>query len=87
MSGSSENSATPWVDPDDAPDLSGPEWPIEAFDLYHGDRLIRRGRPKLAKPKRLITLRLDQDVVDRLRGSGPGWQSRVNAMLKTAMGL
>lgn len=31
-----------WIDPDDAP-----EWTAEQFeraDLYHGDKLIRRGR-------------------------------------------
>jgi len=29
-----------------------------------------------------VSLRLDQDVVDGLRATGPGWQGRVNAALK-----
>ena len=42
----------------------------------------RRGRPPLERPKRLVSLRLDQDIVERLRASGRGWQSRVNAILR-----
>lgn len=48
--------------------------------------LTRRGRPRLEKPKRQVTIRLDSDVIDRLRASGPGWQSRVNEILKKAVG-
>lgn len=78
-----------WSDPDDAPDLSTPEWQekMKEADLYQGETLIRRGRPRLERPKKLVTLRLDQDVVERWRGSGPGWQSRINELLKTAVGL
>jgi hypothetical protein len=36
------------------------------------------GRPKLEHPKRLVTLRLDADLLDRLRETGPGRQSRLN---------
>jgi uncharacterized protein (DUF4415 family) len=44
---------------------------------------LRRGRPKSDAPKRQVTLRLDRDVVERLRASGPGWQTRVNAALRS----
>jgi uncharacterized protein (DUF4415 family) len=82
---------TPWVDPDEAP-----EWTPEAFEraeIRHGDQIVRpatgtltkRGRPRLEQPKRQVTLRLDQDVIDRLRADGPGWQSRINAILKKAV--
>jgi uncharacterized protein (DUF4415 family) len=40
-----------------------------------------RGRPKLAAPKVEVKIRLDATIVERLRGSGPGWQTRVNAVL------
>jgi uncharacterized protein (DUF4415 family) len=46
-----------------------------------------RGRPRSDSPKRQVTLRLDAEVLDRLRQSGPGWQSRVNDALKKVVGL
>ena len=43
----------------------------------------RRTRGKQVAPtKELVSLRLDPDVVARLRASGPGWQSRVNEALR-----
>jgi uncharacterized protein (DUF4415 family) len=41
----------------------------------------RRGRPKSATPKVEVKIRLDAGIVQHLRGSGPGWQTRVNAAL------
>jgi uncharacterized protein (DUF4415 family) len=41
-----------------------------------------RGQPRLESPKRLVSLRLDPDVVARFRATGPGWQSRVNQVLR-----
>jgi uncharacterized protein (DUF4415 family) len=41
----------------------------------------RRGRPKLGAPKVEVKIRLDANTVEHLRGSGPGWQTRVNAVL------
>ena len=49
--------------------------------------LARRGRPPLESPKQAIKLRLDADVVARLKAGGPGWQTRANAMLRKAVGL
>lgn len=74
-----------------------PPWGDEAFqraEVREGDRIIRpasgtltrRGRPKLEKPKRQVTLRLDAEVVDRLRATGRGWQSRINDILKREVG-
>jgi uncharacterized protein (DUF4415 family) len=47
----------------------------------------RRGRPPLDAPKVAIKLRLDREVVEGFRATGPGWQSRINAALRNAMGL
>jgi uncharacterized protein (DUF4415 family) len=80
------------VDPDDAP-----EWSEEVFQRAEISRngvvvrpatgtLTKRGRPKLDNPKRQVTLRLDGDVIDRLRETGPGWQSRINDILRKAVG-
>jgi uncharacterized protein (DUF4415 family) len=54
-------------------------------DLYQGGRLVRRGRPKSDDPKQLITLRLDAAVLRWFQQSGPGYQSRIGAALKSHM--
>ena len=69
-----------WVDPDDATALTD-EFFAKA-EIKDGARLIRRGRPPLAEAKRQVTLRLDPDLLDRLRATGPGWQTRVNRALR-----
>lgn len=47
---------------------------------------LRRTRGKQKAPtKVLVSLRLERDVVDRLRASGRGWQSRANDMLRKAV--
>lgn len=44
-----------------------------------------RGRPTLEKPKKQVTLRLDADLLETLRASGKGWQSRVNEILRAKL--
>ncbi len=46
-----------------------------------------RGRPAVEHPKQQVTLRLDAEVLTRLRASGKGWQARVNAVLRKDLGL
>jgi uncharacterized protein (DUF4415 family) len=62
------------------------EW-FERADLYHGEKLIRRGRRPSDSPKQAISLRLDADVVEKFKADGPGWQSRMNEALRKAAGL
>jgi uncharacterized protein (DUF4415 family) len=57
----------------------------ERADLYRGGKLIRRGRPKSDDPKQQITLRLDAAVLRWFQQSGPGYQSRIGAALKSHM--
>ncbi len=91
MRGKQNSSGPSWVDPDDAPAWS--EDAFERAEIAVGDTVVRpasgtvsrRGRPRLENPKRLVTLRLDGDVLDRLREGGPGWQSRVNEILRKAV--
>lgn len=85
MSAKSPASSKPWVDPDDAPEITD-EW-IAGADLYEGDKLIRRGRPKSAAPKEPVKLRLDPDVLAALRATGDGWQTRINDMLRASLAL
>jgi uncharacterized protein (DUF4415 family) len=73
-----------WVDPDDAPELTD-EW-FDKADFKIGRKVIRRGRP-VGSAKRLVSLRIDQAVLDRFRADGPGWQSRINEALRKAAGL
>jgi uncharacterized protein (DUF4415 family) len=73
-------SGAAWVDPDDAPELTAEHF--ERADVYDGDKLVRRGRPPSGRPKHLVSLRLDQDVLSGLRALGPGWQTQVNEALR-----
>ncbi len=44
-----------------------------------------RGRPKLAHPKERVSLRLDPEIVAAYKATGEGWQSRINAVLASAL--
>lgn len=53
-------------------------------------RLRARGRPVgsvQATTKQAVKLRLDADVLDALRATGPGWQTRINDMLRASLTL
>ena len=49
---------------------------LDAAMLARGT-VNRGGRPKSANPRRLISLRLPEDVIARWRATGPGWQTRM----------
>ncbi|VTZ61784.1 BrnA antitoxin family protein [Sinorhizobium medicae] len=46
-----------------------------------------RGRKPDPNSKKLLTLRLDPDVIDHFKATGDGWQSRMNEALRKAAGL
>jgi uncharacterized protein (DUF4415 family) len=81
-------------DPDDAPRLT---WEMaKRAQLAIGDKILReadpplgsrRGRPAKAETdrKELVSLRLSPDVLGWLRSTGPGWQTRVDEMLRVKM--
>jgi uncharacterized protein (DUF4415 family) len=51
-------------------------------------KLVRRFRGRQKMPtKRLISLRLDPDIIEHFRARGPGWQARINSTLRKAVGL
>jgi uncharacterized protein (DUF4415 family) len=62
MTANKPSTATVWTDPDDAPDLSTPE-----YQAKFAATPVRRGRPKSESPKVRIGLRLSTDLVERLR--------------------
>jgi uncharacterized protein (DUF4415 family) len=50
-----------------------------------GNQLIRRGRPKLANPKRLLSIRVAPHVISGWKASGSGWQTRMAKVLEKTM--
>ena len=84
MSESKAGSQSNWVDPDDAPEWTQDQW--DRAEIRIGEKVIRRGRPA-GSTKRLVSLRLDEAVIDRFRADGPGLQSRINEALRKAAGL
>ncbi len=83
MNASKRNSPTTFHDPDDAPELT--EEFFERADQYQGERLVRRGRPPVAVPRPMLSMRIDAELLEKLRASGRGWQTRVHAALKEAV--
>jgi uncharacterized protein (DUF4415 family) len=57
---------------------------IAGADLYSGEKLVRRGRPKLQHPRRLLSLRLPPEVIASWKATGPGWQTRMAEVLEKA---
>lgn len=78
-----------------ASDPDNPEWSdeelaearpfAEAFPALAENMRRSMGRPKAVNPKVAVSLRLDRDVVERFRATGPGWQTRMNDALKNAV--
>jgi uncharacterized protein (DUF4415 family) len=70
-----------WVDPDDAPELDDDFF--DRAEIRHGDVVIRPGRPPLGdRAKRLVSVRLDADVLEAYKALGRGWQTQLNADLR-----
>lgn len=57
------------------------EIPELTDEMFARGRVKLGGRPKSANPKRLLTIRLTDDIIDRWRASGPGWQTRMADVL------
>ena len=45
----------------------------------------RVGRPATGLVRPMLSMRVDPDVLAKLRASGKGWQTRVNAVLRQAV--
>lgn len=56
---------------------------VEAFpELAQTLRRSAGGRPRSTDPKVPVSIRLDREVVEKFRATGPGWQSRINEALR-----
>jgi uncharacterized protein (DUF4415 family) len=80
-------------------DEDNPEWTEADFAVAKGPESLpekmlaafpktklRGGRPP-GSNKRSVSLRLDLDVLEKFRATGPGWQTRINEALRKAAGL
>jgi uncharacterized protein (DUF4415 family) len=57
----------------------------EAFPDWAESIRRSRGRPPLhGKPMRQISIRLEDEVIAKFKATGPGWQQRINDVLKAA---
>ena len=59
----------------------------DTYELSEAEfkQLKPMGRPRLQRPKVTLNMRVDAEVMDALRASGPGWQTRVNDLLRRAV--
>lgn len=74
-----------WTEADFARALRGDQIPAHIREAFGKGK---RGRPVgTTKPdaKKSVTLRLDPDVLERWRATGPGWQGRMNNALRAAL--
>jgi uncharacterized protein (DUF4415 family) len=70
-------------------DADNPEWTREDFARARpasevlSRSLLRKVRgPQKTPTKERITIRLSRDVLGRFRASGPGWQGKVDTVLR-----
>jgi uncharacterized protein (DUF4415 family) len=63
-------------------DRDNPAWTEEML----GAPVLKRGRgPQTAPTKVLTSVRLDADILEFFKAQGAGYQSRINAALRTAV--
>jgi uncharacterized protein (DUF4415 family) len=60
------------------------ELPELTDDMLTRGRVNKGGRPRSANPKKLISIRLPEDVIAKWRATGPGWQTRMAEKLARA---
>ena len=53
------------------------ELPELTDDMVARGKVNRGGRPRSENPKKLISIRLPEDVILKWRATGPGWQTRM----------
>jgi len=56
-----------------------------AVSAYWAGASIKRGRgrPTVATKRPTLNMRVDADVLEAFKATGPGWQTRINAVLKS----
>ena len=74
-----------WTDADFARARPAAEVLREQFGADAAAQLLKpkRGRPPKAARKRATNIRLSPEVLEYFRATGPGWQTRVDEVLKS----
>lgn len=63
-----------------------PDKEIDYTDIAQTDEAFwEKAELRMPQPKKGIYLRLDQDLLDWLKHQGPGYQTRINAILRSYM--
>jgi uncharacterized protein (DUF4415 family) len=60
------------------------ELPELTDDMLARGTVNKGGRPRSNNPRKLISIRLPEDVIQRWRATGPGWQTRMADKLTKA---
>ena len=60
------------------------ELPELTDDMLARGQVNKGGRPRSENPKKLISIRLPEDVIAKWRATGPGWQTRMAEKLVRA---
>jgi uncharacterized protein (DUF4415 family) len=53
------------------------ELPELTEEMLARGKVNKGGRPRSPNPRKLISIRLPEDVIRRWRATGPGWQTRM----------
>ena len=53
------------------------ELPELTDEMLARGKINKGGRPRSENPKKLISIRLPEDVILKWRATGPGWQTRM----------
>ena len=53
------------------------ELPELTEEMLNRAKVNKGGRPLSPNPRKLISLRLPADVIERWKATGPGWQTRM----------
>jgi uncharacterized protein (DUF4415 family) len=63
-----------------------PDEKIDTSDIAPlDDRFFKNAKLRMPEGKALITIRLDRDILDWLKSQGKGYQTKINAILRTYM--
>ncbi|MGE0558163.1 MAG: BrnA antitoxin family protein [Burkholderiales bacterium] len=60
------------------------ELPELTDEMLARGKVNKGGRPRSANPRKLISIRLPESVIERWRATGPGWQTRMADRLAKA---
>lgn len=53
------------------------ELPELTDEMLARAKINKGGRPLSSNPRKLLSIRLPADVIDRWKATGPGWQTRM----------